>query len=475
VFTIPPSEAPSLVAINPAIKVAMEDQFGNIRTSDSTTQIVMTIANNPSGGRLAGTTTQTASSGVATFSDLSIDQAGVAFALMATGGALNVTSDTFNIIPSTISITRMTPNFGAAAGGNKVTISGTGLKFIQKVTFGSAGDATITKASTAGTSITVTVPTISASADPGSVRVTIFDSSGATNDSSTASSLYFFGPQVTKVTPNFGLPAGGGKPLAITGKNFNNITAVKLVELNKTLSPGTDFTVSKTSIKITAVPAGTGSVHVQVIGDGGISDVTADSTLYSYGPLVSKVNPTFALPTAGVPITLSGHNFTHATSIRFIPTSGGGAPVVLNSSQFKIVKESSILITQAPDGTNIGVADVEVDSTTDGNSPHEVGDRFTFGPAIKSLSLKSGLRAGGYTMKITGSNFFGATDVIFGGGTSASNVGGGTGAGLTIDPKKGASITLTVPAHTVAGPVTVTVITPGGSSLANAKTSFIYI
>ena len=66
--------------------------------SASRTQVTVSIATNPGGGTLAGTTTVTSSNGVADFGDLQIDKAGVGYALAASAsGFASATSDLFTI------------------------------------------------------------------------------------------------------------------------------------------------------------------------------------------------------------------------------------------------------------------------------------------------------------------------------------------------------------------------------------------
>ena len=68
--------------VNPAVTVLLEDQFNKVVTS-STQNVSLAIQNNPSAGTLSGTTTQAASGGVATFNNLSINQAGAGYTLTA--------------------------------------------------------------------------------------------------------------------------------------------------------------------------------------------------------------------------------------------------------------------------------------------------------------------------------------------------------------------------------------------------------
>ena len=65
----------------------MLDRYNNLVTSDNTDQVTIAIGANPGGGTLSGTTTATVSGGVATFSNLSINQPGTGYTLVATSAA----------------------------------------------------------------------------------------------------------------------------------------------------------------------------------------------------------------------------------------------------------------------------------------------------------------------------------------------------------------------------------------------------
>lgn len=101
-FYVQPSQTAAGSTISPAVKVSVQDQFGNIITSDNSTSITLSIQNNPSGGNLFGTKTKTVASGIATFDDLSIDKVATGYTLLATAEGLTLaTSDAFSITPAT--------------------------------------------------------------------------------------------------------------------------------------------------------------------------------------------------------------------------------------------------------------------------------------------------------------------------------------------------------------------------------------
>src|SRR6267142_311740 len=99
VFTVQPSNTIAGSTISPAVQVAAQDDAGVTVTSFAGS-ITIALGTNPAGGTLSGTKIVTAVNGVATFSTLSIDQAGKGHTLVAsTTGLTGATSAPFNITP----------------------------------------------------------------------------------------------------------------------------------------------------------------------------------------------------------------------------------------------------------------------------------------------------------------------------------------------------------------------------------------
>lgn len=103
-YTVQPSNATALSPITPQIEVTALDAFGNV--ASYTGNVTIAINNNPGGGTLSGTATKAAAAGVATFDNLSINNAGVGYTLDATASptlatSSTVTSNGFDITVST--------------------------------------------------------------------------------------------------------------------------------------------------------------------------------------------------------------------------------------------------------------------------------------------------------------------------------------------------------------------------------------
>jgi hypothetical protein len=96
VFTVQPRNTRANSFMSPTVQVTAQDESNHTVTS-WTGSVAIAIERNPSGGKLNGVTTVTASNGVARFTLLSIDKTGNDYTLKATSGSLTVTSNTFNI------------------------------------------------------------------------------------------------------------------------------------------------------------------------------------------------------------------------------------------------------------------------------------------------------------------------------------------------------------------------------------------
>jgi hypothetical protein len=102
VFGQQPTTATVKGVINPAVTVRLLDHYNNLVTTDNTDSVTLAVGTNAGPGTLSGTTTQTVSGGVATFSNLSIDTVGNGYTLMASSPTMtSVSSAPFNVVVAT--------------------------------------------------------------------------------------------------------------------------------------------------------------------------------------------------------------------------------------------------------------------------------------------------------------------------------------------------------------------------------------
>jgi hypothetical protein len=124
-FTAEPSNTAAGATITPAVQVSVEDASGSVVTTDSSS-VTVAIGTNAGSGTLSGTLTEPAVDGVATFSDLSINNAGTGYTLAATDGSLaGATSGTFNITAPTPTNTSVSTSLSPSVFGQTVTFTAT--------------------------------------------------------------------------------------------------------------------------------------------------------------------------------------------------------------------------------------------------------------------------------------------------------------------------------------------------------------
>ncbi len=119
-FSTQPGATAAGTAISPAVRVAIEDAFGNA-VSSAAGPVALAFGANPGGGALAGTAQATPINGVATFSDLRIDKTGNGYTLVASAGGLtSSTSIPFAITPAGGPRLSFTVQPGAATAGTAI-------------------------------------------------------------------------------------------------------------------------------------------------------------------------------------------------------------------------------------------------------------------------------------------------------------------------------------------------------------------
>jgi hypothetical protein len=357
------------------------------------------------------------------------------------------TADRFTYDPVS-TVTAISASAGPTAGGTTVTITGTNfISGATTVAFG-AEPATNVTVNSPG-SVTGTSP--AATAGTADITVTTPGGTSATN----AADKFTFDPPatVTAVSPSGG-PLNGGTIVTITGTGF--------VSGNTSVNFGSGHAATKITFNSTASitatsPAETaGTIDITVTTPNGTSTTSsADEFTYDPVPAVTAVTPGAGNFHGGIKVTITGTDFVAgSTSVNF------GARHAATS----ITVNSPSSITTSPPAESTGTVDVTV-TTPGGTSFTSAADEFTYSaaPTVTAISPRGGTAAGGTSVTITGTNFSaGATTVAFGTG-AATNV--------TVSAT---SITATSPAATDAGPIDITVTTPGGTSTTSPADMFTY-
>jgi hypothetical protein len=357
------------------------------------------------------------------------------------------------------------------------------VTFSESVTGAVAGNFSLTTSGVTGTSIT------SVSAGPGTTRtVTVNTGSGdgtiqldlssttpaiadaagnnlsATFNTGASYTLDRTGPSVSIGAPSVSSTVTGPVDYTVTytDPNFASSTLA-----SGNITPNLTGTVAVSSIVI----SGTGSTRTVTLsgisGDGtlGISIAagTATDTVgnsspaagpsatfsVTSAPSVTSVAPSAGPIAGGQTVTLTGTNFSGATSVTF-----NGAPATGLSG---ITATSITCVT--PGGT-AGPASVIVTTPSGSNLANSL---YTYqaAPTVTNVAPPSGPLAGGTSITITGTNLLGATGVTVG-GTAAT----------TVVVLSATSITCVTPLGTL-GAASVLVTTASGTNGAN--TLFTYV
>ena len=107
-FSQQPSNTTAGQPITPAVTVQVQDANSNLVTT-STASITVAIGTNPGGGTLSGTLTQSASGGIATFGNLSINKSGAGYTLTAASTGLTTATSSGPITPPSAALAPLIP------------------------------------------------------------------------------------------------------------------------------------------------------------------------------------------------------------------------------------------------------------------------------------------------------------------------------------------------------------------------------
>jgi hypothetical protein len=366
-------------------------------------------------------------------------------------------------------INSVSPGVGPLAGGNTITITGSGFQdsglTLTKISFDEPGDTNgeealdgLNATVVSDTEMTVTAPNASALAILSSTvetQITASFSDGSGGGAITAlpaepvDANYVFGaPQIDSISPGSG-PLIGGNTVTITGSGFSTPGfTLDTVSFDpdtdtdgSTIIEGTEATVvSDTEITVIA-PDMTDSAGAKSTLDANIivdfteagSDTpiqalpqTANEGILSYtfgAPVIDSVSPASGPLTGENTVTITGSGFQTEgltlDTVGFDPESDVDGSTIIAGTEATVVSDTEITVT-APDATDAAqsksILESEVDvSFSDGSEdaipikavPAATGDsEYTFGaPEIDSIAPSSGPLAGGNTITITGSGF----------------------------------------------------------------------
>ena len=170
-------------------------------------------------------------------------------------------------------------------------------------------------------------------------------------------------------------------------------------------------------------------------------------------PVVTSVSPAGGPLNGGGAVTITGTGFTGVDAVYFGYNAATSATV-----------DSDTEITATVPPGNVGTVDVLVTSP-DEDSATGASDQYTYAstPTVTNMAPSTGPPSGGTAVTVTGTGFIGATSVLFGTATASQIV-----------VISATALTVAAPAGT-AGPVDITVTTPGGTSAVSSADTFTYV
>lgn len=310
---------PASVGAGSAVSVTVEaqDASGTLQTC-FTSNVTISIGSNPGGATLSGTTTVAAVGGIASFSALTITNAGAGYTLVANSpglAAATTSSFTINAGPATaLAFTTQPANRAAGAALTAVVTA--------RDQFGN------TATSFTG-NVTMTIGT-----NPGSGTL-----AGTTTVAASGGVTSFTTLTINKVGTGYTLtatPASGAPPAAATSSAFN-ITPGPVSKLAYTVQPSNASAGSAIApaIQVCAqdansnlTPSFTGNITIAIAANPGAGTLSGTATLAAVAGCASFSDLSINKPAAGYTLAATSSPLTAATSTAFTIAIGPLAALV---------------------------------------------------------------------------------------------------------------------------------------------------
>ena len=455
VFTAQPTTLTAGIPIAPAVVVEARDGFGNVVTSFSGS-VTIALGNTPAGGTLSGTTTVSAVSGVARFTDLTERAA-----------ATNVT---FVATSSGISAATTTPFSVTAASAAFFT-------FTTQPSNGTAGSAiapaiVVTAKDPSGNTATsfVGAVTLALAANPGSATL-----SGTTTVNAVGGVATFSGVTIGTAANGYTLSANATGVTSATSGAFN-IAAATGSTLVFTTQPsnGTAGTVIAPAIVVTAKDA-TGNTATSFVGavslvigaNPGSGTLSGTTTVNAIGGVATFAGVTLGTAGAGYTLTATATGLANATSTTFTIVPAAASALTFTTPPSNATAGSAIapaiVVTAKDVSGNVSTSFVGAVTLALGANPgsgtlsgtttvNAVGGVATFS------GLSIGAAAAGYTLTANATGLTGATSSAF-----------------TIAPASGSVLAFTTqPSNATAGSaISPSIVVTAKDASGNTATAFV--
>ena len=353
-------------ALSPSVQVAVEDAFGNVVTSNTST-VAIAVATGPGVLTAGSTTSVAAASGVATFSNLVLDTVGT-YTLKATDGALtSVTSGNITVSPATASqlVLQQSPTTGTA---------GQALSPATKVAVEDAFGNVVT-------SNTSTV-TIAVASGPGGLTA------GSTTSVAAVSGVATFSDVVLDTAGSYTLSVSDG---AITGAITGTIT----------VSPAAASQLGFLATSTTGIAGEALTPSIQVAVEDAFGNVVTSNTssltiAVTAGPGGLTAGSTTSVAAVGGVAVFSNLVLDTAGTYTLKATDGALASATSGNITVSSAAASQLLLQQSP---TMGTAGQALSPATKVSLEDAFGNVVTSNASTVTISVASG--PGGWTAEST--------------------------------------------------------------------------
>ena len=357
-----------------------------------------------------------------------------------------------------LSVTAILPDEGPEAGGQTVSISGTGFYDVDKDMAVTIGGVTCTSP-TRVTSSHLTCVT-GASTENGAEDVVI------TNDDDSEVTLvggytYRAPPTISEVSPDNG-PAVGGGTITLTGTRFREGSQVTI----DGVVCGEIDIVSDTSLTCEPGPhAGSAELTVVVTNPEGQSGQRLLAYKYVAAPVIWYRSPTGGTTAGGTDLVLTGRDFSLDATVQV----GGVDCTILGPGDGKPQQSANRIDCRtgahAEEVVDIVVTNTDAFAQT---GTYSNGYFYVAPPTITNITPDSGLTTGYETISITGTKFVNGATVRIDGTACISSTYFSDTLMTCLTPVHAAgveSVTITNPDGQVAGPSNFTYVNPPAPTL----------
>ena len=243
-------------------------------------------------------------------------------------GAVTIGGGVAGAVPTTTTVTLVTPNAGPLTGGTPITITGTGFVTGDAVTVGSGSAAAL------ATSVNVVSPTQITATTPvhnaGNYCVYVTSSGGSPSAVSAGCAFGYAAMTVASVAPSSG-PLGGGTAITVMGTGFASGDTVVIAQGNgpkngAVAATGVSVNSPSEITATTGLATRAGAFDVYLIAPGGTPTPSNNAAVFTYlkaPPASLVVGPPSPIGGGGWVSTVAGSGLQPGATVNVFLTAFG--------------------------------------------------------------------------------------------------------------------------------------------------------